>query len=299
MTTHRQNIWFASWLVMASATAFLPAGAQELPPADLPPGVEILGRGPIHEAFAEPILFDDTPALIAPRQPPQMVRELPPENQPAGDSVIWIPGYWSWDEERNDFIWVSGIWRQAPPGRRWLPGYWTAVENGYRWWPGSWIEEAQRDIAYLPAPPDSLEIGPASPPPGDEFAWIPGCWQWIDEEQAYVWQPGSWQILPDAFVWVPGTTATRRKVRCLLAPTETIPLSTRNHVRSGLVRTGHPRRPDVRLLSEFPINTHPNFIVLVCATQIVPLLFWRLFQSPVPPPWLLSVPHLQCRVSRI
>lgn len=33
---------------------------------------------------------------------------LPPDQKPEGDDVAWIPGYWAWDDERNDFLWVSG-----------------------------------------------------------------------------------------------------------------------------------------------------------------------------------------------
>ena len=48
-----------------------------------------------------------------------------------GDNVVWIPGYWSWDDSRNDFLWVSGIWRNLPPGRQWVPGYWSEAAGGF------------------------------------------------------------------------------------------------------------------------------------------------------------------------
>ena len=46
------------------------------------------------------------------------VPELPPANKPDGPDVQWVPGYWAWDDERQDFIWVSGFWRVPPPDLR-------------------------------------------------------------------------------------------------------------------------------------------------------------------------------------
>lgn len=55
----------------------------------------------------------------------EAIEEVPPEQKPTGDNVDWIPGYWAWDDERTDFLWVSGIWRSLPPGRQWVSGYWA------------------------------------------------------------------------------------------------------------------------------------------------------------------------------
>src|SRR5688572_20293364 len=59
-------------------------------------GVEILTRGPVHEAFAETIVFDAEPGVVVPREPPDAIEELPPEQKPEGAKVEWIPGYWAW-----------------------------------------------------------------------------------------------------------------------------------------------------------------------------------------------------------
>ena len=50
--------------------------------------------------------------------------------------MAWIPGYWAWDDERTDFLWVSGIWRALPPGRQWVPGYWGRSGQGAQWTSG-------------------------------------------------------------------------------------------------------------------------------------------------------------------
>src|SRR5580704_1381995 len=76
--------------------------------------VEVLTRGPVHEAFAETVAFNPQPGVVVMRDCPAPIVELPPELKPEGANVTWIPGYWAWDDERNDFLWVSGIWRDLP-----------------------------------------------------------------------------------------------------------------------------------------------------------------------------------------
>ena len=172
-------------------------------PAQPPNGPEVLTRGPIHEAFATPVVFNPVAPLVVPKPPPQApVNEIPPDQKPGGADVEWIPGYWAWDDERNDYIWVSGVWRDIPPGRQWIPGYWSQVNGGFGWTSGFWAPvNAQGPLNYLPPPPESLEAGPNSPPPGEDFAWAPGSWVWQVDQ--YAWQPGYWyQAQPD-WVWSP------------------------------------------------------------------------------------------------
>ena len=94
-----------------------------------PAGVDVQARGPIHEAYAEPTNTVEAPAEVVAKEPPAPIEETPPEEKPEGDNVVWIPGYWSWDEETKDYLWISGFWRAVPPGRtgrratgrRWTP----------------------------------------------------------------------------------------------------------------------------------------------------------------------------------
>ncbi len=165
------------------------------------PEPEYLNRGPVHEAFARPFEADPEPGVIAPAAPPTAVDELPPESMPEGQNVQWIPGYWSWDDEREDFVWVSGLWRDVPPGQRWVPGYWTEAEGGAQWVAGFWTAEEGPEIAYLPPPPQSLEQGPNIASPGDDYFWIPGCW--ISQNSAYRWRPGYWTPCQNDWVWSP------------------------------------------------------------------------------------------------
>ncbi|NUN95980.1 MAG: YXWGXW repeat-containing protein [Candidatus Omnitrophica bacterium] len=161
----------------------------------------VLTQGPVHEAFAGSVEMDPTEGLIVPKAPPPPIEEIPPEERPEGEDVIWIPGYWGWDPERQDFIWVSGVWRVPPPGQSWVPGYWLEVQGGYQWIPGFWVAEQGEEVEYLPPPPPTLEVGPSSPPPAQDYVWSPGSWVWYGGN--YVWRPGYWLAVPDGWVWVP------------------------------------------------------------------------------------------------
>ena len=137
-------------------------------------------RGAVHEAFAAP--GGSRPQSRADRSQGsrrQPIQEMPPDQKPAGQNVQWIPGYWSWDVSRNDYIWVSGIWREPPPNSQWVPGYWHEVEGGHQWVSGTWIpvstsqNQAQSQQSYLPPPPASLEAGPNTPQPSPNVGWTP------------------------------------------------------------------------------------------------------------------------------
>ncbi len=164
--------------------------------------VEALGRGPLHEAFAEQVNLDAEPSPIVAKKPPEPINELPPEIKPDGEHVEWIPGYWAYDdEELNDFIWVSGVWRKVPPGRRWVPGYWAEVEGGYQWVSGTWASADADEVEVLPPPPESLEQGPNSVADSEEDVWIPGCWVYQNDD--YRWRPGYWSAGQVNWIWVP------------------------------------------------------------------------------------------------
>ena len=190
-------------LVAASRIALAFVAVASVAAAQDVAGVQILGRGPIHEAFAEALTFDPQPGVVAPRKPPEPIEEVPPKVRPEGTRVQWIPGYWTWDEERNDFIWVSGGWRNAPPKRRWMPGYWAEVAMGYQWISGFWAPESGEHIEYLPTPPASVEQGPTSAAPSPDHFWVPGSWLW--RSATYVWRPGYWWQMTPGWIWIPAT----------------------------------------------------------------------------------------------
>ncbi len=52
--------------------------------------VEVLARGPVHEAYAEPTEREPVPTPIVNKEPPKPIEELPPDQKPEGDNVQWI-----------------------------------------------------------------------------------------------------------------------------------------------------------------------------------------------------------------
>jgi hypothetical protein len=183
--------------VMVSVSALALSSAQQRESNE----PEALARGPIHEAFAQPVIFDPKPSSVVNKQPPKPIEEMPPDVKPAGDDVQWISGYWAWDEERADFIWVSGLWRNIPAGLEWTPGYWTQVSGGWQWISGYWAKSDVRQIEYLPEPPATVEYGPATESPGIDYIWAPGCWMW--QQTRYIWRPGHWIHDYPGWIWCP------------------------------------------------------------------------------------------------
>jgi hypothetical protein len=164
-------------------------------------------RGPIHEAFAAPVVHDPAAGQVVSNAPPAPIQEMPPDQKPAGQNVQWIPGYWAWDVSQNDYLWVSGIWREPPPYSQWVPGYWHDVEGGSQWVPGTWIPVStgqaggQSQQSYLPPPPKSLETGPTTPQPSPNTGWTPGYWSW--QGGGYAWRPGFWAAVQPNWIWMP------------------------------------------------------------------------------------------------
>jgi hypothetical protein len=164
-------------------------------------GYEVMTRGPVHEAFASVVDYNPGRGLVTNHRPPDPIEELPPENRPEGDEVAWIPGYWAWDDEQTDFIWVSGTWRVPPPGREWIPGYWADSRGEFIWISGYWADIEFADTTYLPPPPESLESGPSVARPSADYGWHPGCWDWHDGR--YAWRAGYWARGRGDWVWTP------------------------------------------------------------------------------------------------
>ena len=164
-------------------------------------GVEVLTHGPIHEAFAETVEFDSQEGMTVQKAPPEPIEELPPDQIPEGEDVEWIPGYWAWDDDMNDYIWVSGVWRAPPPEREWVPGYWARTLEGFQWVSGYWGKAGVDETEYLPEPPVTVESGPNIYAPSPDYGWIPGCWIW--SRGRYLWRPGHWARMEPDWVWVP------------------------------------------------------------------------------------------------
>jgi hypothetical protein len=200
-----RNILAAVVFASLGLVLSLPAAQQVAagPPGIAPPpGIEVQARGPIHEAFAHPVSLQPEPGPLVPQAPPAPIPEEPPEQWPQGNNVQWIGGYWAWDADRNEFLWVSGAYRDAPPGRRYTPGYWEQTPDGWRWVPGFWAPDSQQELPYVPQPPAPLDAaGPSVPPPDDNSFYTPG--NWVYQGTQFAWRPGFWQPCQPGMVWVP------------------------------------------------------------------------------------------------
>lgn len=196
--------WFIA-LLTAVSLGSLRVSAQD--DAVTPPAVpaqeqpEVLTRGPVHEAFAEPVSIQTQTGLIVPVQPPAPVDEVPPTERPQGSQFVWIPGYWSWDADRLGYIWVSACWRAAPPKMSWVPGYWNQVSGGWEWVAGFWAPANVQNIEYLPAPPVIANIEPVGIQPSPDTIWVPPCMYWSNGR--YVQRAGYWLTAQPNWVWVP------------------------------------------------------------------------------------------------
>jgi hypothetical protein len=171
-------------------------------PPDMEKGIQIENRGPIHEAFAQPGAETRGKGITAPKAPPPQIPEVPPDEKPSGANVAWIGGYWQWDAEKKDFLWVSGMWRNLPDGRTWEPGEWRKAGDHYEYIAGFW-KRGDRPFGRtdLPEPPKSIENGPNVPPPHPNAFWMPGHWAFKDGQ--YLWTPGYWAEPEGNLMWQP------------------------------------------------------------------------------------------------
>lgn len=193
---------FTALVALSTGPAGLDGAMAAQPdPAGAEAGVEVLTRGPVHEAFAETIVFDPHPGIVVPKAPRELIEEVPPDQRPEGENVTWIPGYWGWDDDRTDYLWVSGTWRAVPPGRQWLPGYWGRSGQGYQWTSGYWADAMISEVEYLPEPPLTVEAGPNISAPSASYIWVPGSWVW--HHGRFAWRPGYWEAAQTDWLWVP------------------------------------------------------------------------------------------------
>ena len=208
-------------MVLFAALASAPSARSQDPlplPLPVPPGkaeskaepsdsrVTPVDRGPVHEGFAQPGANVRGKGITAPVAPPAPVDEVPPEPKPEGAGVKFLPGYWHWDAEREDFVWVCGCYRTAPPERTWEPGRWKEANKVWTYFPGYWRPtDAKTLAANLPEPPASKDEAPA-PNTNPNAMWVPGFWEY--KSGKFEWQPGYWPPGNGTMIWHQGQYVT-------------------------------------------------------------------------------------------
>jgi hypothetical protein len=180
----------------------VPAQPQKkIEPSDAP--VVVVERGPVHEGFAQPGAGVRGKGITAPKAPPAPVDEATPAAKPEGANVHWLPGYWQWDGDRNDFIWVCGCYRNSPPDRTWEPGQWKSVRGVWTYFPGYWRPtDGKNLVSNQPEPPASKDEPPTAPKDNPNAMWVPGYWQ--HKNGQFEWQPGYWPASFDNLYWEQG-----------------------------------------------------------------------------------------------
>ncbi|MDV6034185.1 MAG: hypothetical protein F9B45_29645 [Phycisphaera sp. RhM] len=213
-TFHRPADWIGG-LAAALCLSFTPlahaqnsSGQSSSSRADTV-SLDVLMRGPVHEAFAEPAASSQSDSsdqtlgtLELPAPIPDPIDEQPARIRPSHTQreAVWIPGYWGVEDQEN-LCWVSGTWRFAPPAMQWVPGYWADTRDGWVWVPGFWIRESLEELAYLPAPPAPPADVIRYREPRDGRFWVPGSYVWRDNQ--YVWVDGFYARSQPDWVWVP------------------------------------------------------------------------------------------------
>jgi WXXGXW repeat (2 copies) len=148
----------------------------------------------------------------APEQPPAPIAERPAGARPQRRAE-WVPGYWDWDPERAEFVWMGGVWQVPPPSTIWVSSRWMRDGDGWYRRPGFW---SRRRGAIAVAPADSDGSPPAwqttGPPvghpadkvtaaPGPDYFFIPG--HYAPNGQQLVWKPGFWTRAHAGWDWIP------------------------------------------------------------------------------------------------
>lgn len=158
----------------------------------------------VHEAFV-PKISAVLPIEMISHNPPTERIEKPP--QKTNPLMKWIPGYWEWDKEKQEFDWVCGVWRIPPPKHEWVPGYWKRGAGWY-WISGLWHAEPSQAILSPEAPPAQPEENVGSNANSTMF-WAPGHWNYNPYEQNFRWLGGSWVPFDEEWVYFPSSWTWR------------------------------------------------------------------------------------------
>lgn len=149
-----------------------------------------------HEAL--PANPATSPSIHVDKAPPAPVIDRPGVDAPEANAH-WIEGYWDWDPDRKEFVWMTGTWLVPPPGRFWVNGFWRREEQGWSRSPGFWSDR-KADVRRDGPPTVSIEDQPG-PAPGPDYFYVPG--QYVPAGDGVAWKPGFWAKAQAGWEWVP------------------------------------------------------------------------------------------------
>ena len=164
------------------------------------PIVTTVDTTPLHEAFITPVR--DIPPLQAVSMPPgvRINETVPPQPDQA---MLWIPGYWAYNSDLSDFVWVTGAWRRPPPEHTWISGKWAQLPEGWVWISGFWSPVPESSLTYIQKrPPDQIDEE-AGMPGKDNYFWMPGYWNYDQDTNDFEWVGGQWAALDRNWIFVP------------------------------------------------------------------------------------------------
>ncbi len=119
-----------------------------------------------------------------------------------------MPGYWSWDSGRNDFIWVAGVWKVPPPGSIWVSGRWVRDDQGWSRVTGFWSPRQNRSDEREVVTANWRRTGPPTATPADDPGVAPGPdaflvpGHYAPRGGRVAWVPGYWARERPGFDWV-------------------------------------------------------------------------------------------------
>jgi WXXGXW repeat (2 copies) len=153
--------------------------------------------------------------VYSPQQPPAPVAERPARRRPS-PRALWVPGYWDWDADRGEFVWIGGDWQVPPTGMIWVGGRWARDQRGWYRVAGFWRpRRGVRPDAASPSPPAWRKTGPPAdhppdtiaPAPGPDYFFVAGHYE--PDGDRLTWKPGFWARTQPGWDWLPARWTRR------------------------------------------------------------------------------------------
>ena len=170
-------------------------------PATAEQGVQVLTRGPVHEAFAETVTFDPEPGVVVPKAPPAAIEEFPPGSDRQGPTSRGFPAIGAGTTIGTIFCGSAAFGATCRPAASGCPATGASPGKASSGLPGTGPMPRRARWTYLPEPPASVESGPNVAARSADNTWLPGCWIW--QQNRYAWRPGFWAAAQPDWTWVP------------------------------------------------------------------------------------------------